>query len=93
MNLRSRPSGLGGMSTLNNVTNAVYEDDSRTRTSKTRTTATALKKKKSAFGWLKKAFSLDEDEKAAFEAKRAMQHSDRYYESDSPKFLDGRRIK
>jgi hypothetical protein len=56
-----------------------------------------LKKKKSAFGWLKKAFSLDEEERAAFEARRQQQmqqqmHSP-YMDDQSPRFLDGRRIR
>ncbi|KAK2597343.1 hypothetical protein QQS21_006040 [Conoideocrella luteorostrata] len=91
--LRNQPSALGGMSTLSNVTNAVYDDDKQNRMSGSRTAGGTLKKKKSAFGWFKKAFSLDEDEKAAFEARKAMQHNDRYYDPNSPKFLDGRRIR
>lgn len=93
MHLRNQPSALGGMSTLSNVTNAVYDDDTKTQASGARTTGATLRKKKSAFGWFKKAFSLDEDEKAAFEARKAMQHRDRYYDPNSPKFLDGRRIR
>jgi hypothetical protein len=81
------------MSTLSNVTNAYYDDDAKTEISGTRTTGPRLHKKKSAFGWFKKAFSMDEDEKAAFEARKAMQHRDRYYDPNSPKFLDGRRIR
>jgi hypothetical protein len=50
-----------------------------------------LKKKKSAFGWLKKAFSLDEEERAEFEARKNQQAHNPYYESRSPKYLDGRR--
>ncbi|GAB0136856.1 hypothetical protein EsDP_00005144 [Epichloe bromicola] len=93
VHLPNQPSALGETSTLSNVTNAVHDDDARTRTSASRTTAGTLKKKKSAFGWFKKAFTMDEDEKAAFEARKAMQHQDRYYNSNSPKFLDGRRIR
>lgn len=57
-----------------------------------------LKKKKSAFGWLKKAFSLDEEERAAFEARRlqAAQGGVDPYHRDlppAPKFLDGKRIR
>ncbi|ODA79505.1 hypothetical protein RJ55_05098 [Drechmeria coniospora] len=51
------------------------------------------KKKKGAFGWIKKAFSLDEDEKAAFEARKTMVQQDAYYEANTPKFLDGKRIR
>jgi hypothetical protein len=54
-----------------------------------------LRKKRSTFGWLKKAFSLDEDEKAAFAARKATRYEGphQYYEEASPKFLDGRRIR
>ena len=52
-----------------------------------------LKKKKSAFGWFKKAFSLDEEEKATFEARKTMQSNERYFDSRSPKFLDGKRLR
>ncbi|KAG6003038.1 hypothetical protein E4U21_002426 [Claviceps maximensis] len=94
MHLRNQSSAVGGMSTLSNVTNAVNDDDdAQTKVSVARTTAGTIKKKKSAFGWFKKAFTMDEDEKAAFEARRAMQHQDRYFEPNSPKFLDGRRIR
>jgi hypothetical protein len=53
----------------------------------------AVKKKRSAFGWLKKAFSLDEEERAAFEQKRNEEMANRYYEPKSPQFLDGKRIR
>ncbi|KAG5980829.1 hypothetical protein E4U55_003584 [Claviceps digitariae] len=97
MHLRNQSSAVGGMSTLSNVTNAAtaanVDDDAQTKVSATRTRTGTIKKKKSAFGWFKKAFTMDEDEKAAFEARRAMQHQDRYYEPNSPRFLDGRRIR
>ncbi|KAG5990210.1 hypothetical protein E4U54_004156 [Claviceps lovelessii] len=100
MHLRNQSSAAGGMSTLSHVTNVTSaanashdNDDARTKVSVTRTTTGTIKKKKSAFGWFKKAFTMDEDEKAAFEARRAMQHQDRYYEPNSPRFLDGRRIR
>lgn len=54
-----------------------------------------LKKKRSAFGWLKKAFSLDEEERAAFEQRRREQMGNDPYAGqaqNNPKFLDGRRI-
>jgi hypothetical protein len=51
------------------------------------------KKKSGAFGWLKKAFTMDEDEKAAFEARKTMQYQGDYYKDKSPKFLDGKRIR
>ncbi|KAG8411530.1 hypothetical protein J3458_015586 [Metarhizium acridum] len=93
LHLRSQPSAIGGMSTLSNVTNAVYDDDDRTQSSGSHTTGPRLRKKKSAFGWFKKAFSLDEEERAAFEARKAMQYRDRYHDPNSPKFIDGRRIR
>jgi hypothetical protein len=53
-----------------------------------------LKKKRSAFGWLKKAFSLTEEERAVFEAKRRASPPPIDYSMDrKPKFLDGRRIR
>lgn len=72
-----------GMSTLSNVTNATNGADSQ-RT---------LKKKRSAFGWLKKAFALDEEERAEFEYKKLQAQQMPYYDQRSPKFLDGRRIR
>ncbi|KAK0630076.1 hypothetical protein B0T17DRAFT_589682 [Bombardia bombarda] len=78
---RNTPSAMG-MSMLSNVTTMTNE------TGSTR----ALKKKRSAFGWLKKAFSLDEEERAAFEQKRREQTRNLYYDNKSPQFLDGRRI-
>lgn len=52
-----------------------------------------VRKKKSTFGWLKKAFTMDDDERAAFEARKAAQYSDTYYKDRDPKFLDGKRIR
>ncbi|KAH8173749.1 hypothetical protein LIA77_05168 [Sarocladium implicatum] len=91
--VRNQPSRLGGMSMLSNVTNA--QDDARTiATQRTaRGTERTLKKKKSAFGWLKKAFSMDDEERAAYEARKAMQVDPQYFDDRSPKFLDGRRIR
>ncbi|RGP63284.1 hypothetical protein FLONG3_9937 [Fusarium longipes] len=91
---RNQPSRMGGMSTLSSVTTAT-NDDAATVTSRATTQAGGkrLKKKKSAFGWLKKAFSLDEDEKAEYEARKAMQYQNQYYDGHSPKFLDGKRIR
>ena len=54
--------------------------------------AKSLKKKRSAFGWLKKAFALDEEERAAFEARRQMETKNLYYDGRSAQFLDGKRI-
>ncbi|KAK4105362.1 hypothetical protein N658DRAFT_503522 [Parathielavia hyrcaniae] len=54
----------------------------------------SVKKKRSAFGWLKKAFSLDEEERAAFEQKRKEQVANNpYYQGKSQEFLDGKRIR
>lgn len=58
----------------------------------TNATGKTLKKKRSAFGWLKKAFSLDEEERAAFEQKKREQAANPYYDGRSPQFLDGKRI-
>jgi hypothetical protein len=53
-----------------------------------------IKKKRSAFGWLKKAFSLTDEEKAIFEAKRRAPPPPVDYGMDRrPKFLDGKRIR
>ncbi|KAI0383505.1 hypothetical protein F5Y04DRAFT_26987 [Hypomontagnella monticulosa] len=76
--MRNQPSAMG-MSMLSNVT--TLNPESKT-----------LKKKRSAFGWLKKAFSLDDDERAEFEARRTQQAHNPYYEGRSPKFLDGKRV-
>lgn len=81
---RNVPSQMG-MSMLSNVTTMTHDT---TITSRTGT----VKKKRSAFGWLKKAFSLDEEERAAFEARRRQQHVDQYHERGSPRYLDGKRL-
>ncbi|KAI9744390.1 MAG: hypothetical protein M1818_001919 [Claussenomyces sp. TS43310] len=53
-----------------------------------------VKKKRSGFGWLKKAFSLSEEEKAAFEEKRRAQMPPQdYYRQERPIFLDGKRLR
>jgi hypothetical protein len=63
-------------------------------TTMTNQTGKSVKKKRSAFGWLKKAFSLDEEERAAFEQrKREQVTSNPYYEARSQEFLDGKRIR
>ncbi|KAI1160727.1 hypothetical protein F5B18DRAFT_663650 [Nemania serpens] len=69
-----------GMSMLSNVTNAEGQDGKK------------VKKKKSAFGWLKKAFTLDDDEREEFQARKQQQTLNPYYEARSPKFLDGKRL-
>jgi hypothetical protein len=78
---RNAPSRMG-MSMMSNVTTATNE------------TGQTLKKKRSAFGWLKKAFSLDDEERAAFEQRRRDQAPPNpYHEPRAPKFLDGKRIR
>lgn len=62
-------------------------------TTMTTQTGQTVKKKRSAFGWLKKAFSLDEDERAEFEQKKQQQTANKYYEARSPRFLDGKRVR
>jgi len=87
--VRNAPSRQGGASLLSNVTSATYETSAPAEPE----TGKRLKKKRSAFGWLKKAFSLSEDEKAAFEARKATPYVDNpYLEGRSSKFLDGRRV-
>lgn len=78
---RNIPSAMG-MSMLSNVTTMSQQSGN----------SQALKKKRSAFGWLKKAFSLDEEERMAFEQKKSEQARNLYYDERSPKFLDGRRV-
>ncbi|KAL2270059.1 hypothetical protein VTJ83DRAFT_2243 [Remersonia thermophila] len=53
----------------------------------------AVKKKRSAFGWLKKAFALDEEERMAFEQRRQQQIENLYLQPKSQEFLDGKRIR
>jgi hypothetical protein len=65
-----------------------------TDTSMTGQTGKSVKKKRSAFGWLKKAFALDDEERAAFEQRKREQiPSNPYYEPKSQQFLDGKRIR
>ncbi|EEY17672.1 conserved hypothetical protein [Verticillium alfalfae VaMs.102] len=56
-------------------------------------TTQKLKKKRSAFGWLKKAFSLDEEERMAYEARKQQTLQNPYYDARSPKYLDGKRVR
>jgi hypothetical protein len=79
---RNAPSQMG-MSMLSNVTTMTQDSSGANRT---------VKKKRSAFGWLKKAFSLDDEERAAFEEKRRQQPVNHYYDGRSPQFLDGKRM-
>ncbi|KAI0126428.1 hypothetical protein BJ170DRAFT_596026 [Xylariales sp. AK1849] len=74
---RNQPSAMG-MSMLSTVT--TMNPGNKT-----------LKKKRSTFGWLKKAFSLSDEERAAFEARKQQQTLNLYHDSRSPKFLDGKR--
>ncbi|KAH7027419.1 uncharacterized protein B0I36DRAFT_364622 [Microdochium trichocladiopsis] len=78
---RNQPSRMG-MSMLSNVT------------THTQQTEKVVKKKRSAFGWLKKAFALDESERAEFEARKNQQfdHDQYQQEQRSRKFLDGKRL-
>ena len=82
---RNQPSRMG-MSTLSNVTTMHHEGRSGTDGGK------KMKKKRSAFGWLRKAFTLDDEERAEFEARRNQQMHNPYYDNRSPKYLDGKRI-
>ncbi|RDA93218.1 hypothetical protein CP533_6496 [Ophiocordyceps camponoti-saundersi (nom. inval.)] len=93
--LRKQPSQPGSTSTTtSNPTPAMEEARSAAAPSATaRTDHQPLKKKKSAFGWFKKAFSLDDEERAQFQARRTMAQTDRYFDTTSPRFLDGRRIR
>lgn len=84
---------------LSNVTMATYDDGATVVSgTTTRPGGKRVKKKKSTFGWLKKAFSRDEDEKAEYQARKAMQYQAQsyqasYYDGKSPKFLDGKRVR
>ncbi|KAL2166292.1 hypothetical protein VTG60DRAFT_2976 [Thermothelomyces hinnuleus] len=63
-------------------------------TAMTNQTGKTVKKKRSAFGWLKKAFALDEEERAMFEQRKREQIVDNpYYAPRSQEFLDGKRIR
>ncbi|TGO36569.1 hypothetical protein BHYA_0121g00300 [Botrytis hyacinthi] len=83
------PSGLSrsmapsrmGMSVMSDTTTVTMEDGKK------------VKKKRSAFGWLKKAFSLSEEERAEYEERKRRQDPDPYYEQRPPRqFLDGKRL-
>ncbi|KAH8899454.1 hypothetical protein GQ53DRAFT_634662 [Thozetella sp. PMI_491] len=78
---RNIPSAMG-MSMLSNVT-TMTQDTAGGKT---------LKKKRSAFGWLKKAFALDDEERVAFEQRKMEQSPNLYYDGKSREFLDGRRV-
>lgn len=73
-----------GMSMLSNMT-TVTENGKK------------VKKKRSAFGWLKKAFTLSEEEKAAFEERReeAEREKEREWRArgEQRRWVDGRRVR
>ena len=54
-----------------------------------------VKKKRSAFGWLKKAFALSEEEKAAFEEKRRRTDWEERRPQEQPRqrWIDGKRVR
>lgn len=60
-----------------------------------------VKKKRSAFGWLKKAFALSEEEKMEFEAKRRREAGgngyggveDEYQKRPVQRWVDGKRVR
>mgnify|MGYP005988529029 CR=1 FL=1 len=98
--IRNKPSQILGVTTVNGVTHAVYDTPGQSPHAESPGIVAGsgpgqLKKKKSAFGWFKKAFTMDEDERAAFEQRRSSQapSKDQYYENSSPRFLDGKRIR
>jgi hypothetical protein len=78
--LRNQPSAMG-MSMLSTVSTINPDTGKRT-----------LKKKRSAFGWLKKAFTLDDDERAEFDQRKLQEERNLYYEQRSRQFLDGKRL-
>ena len=80
-NRRGAPSAMG-MSMMSEMT-TVTENGKK------------VKKKRSAFGWLKKAFSLSEEEKLAFEERRRRtdwEEQQRYYERPRQRWVDGKRV-
>ncbi|KAI6782262.1 uncharacterized protein J7T54_008348 [Emericellopsis cladophorae] len=85
--LRGQPSRLGSIAPTSAGDQTTRQGTPSVQTGRT------VKKKKSAFGWFKKAFTMDDDEKAAFEARRQMDAPDNYYKDKSPKFLDGKRLR
>lgn len=97
--VRNQPSRLGGASTLSKVTTLTYGSEAGSGAEGcgggggAQEGQKGLKKKKSAFGWLKKAFTLDEEERAAFEARKGLSERNLYYEERSRAFLDGKRVK
>lgn len=97
--LRGQPSRLGSMATLDSIAAAENPDNRTVRQGAPSVGGSrsvggkTLKKKKSAFGWFKKAFTMDDEERAAFEARKNTYQADNYYKDKSPKFLDGKRMR
>ena len=89
----NQPAQFGGMATHNTIASSANENRTIRPNAPSIASRQTLKKKKSAFGWFKKAFTMDDDERAAFEARKNIQQPDNYYKDTSPKFLDGRRIR
>ena len=82
-NRRNAPSAMG-MSVMTDVT--VIDANGEKK---------KVKKKRSAFGWLKKAFSLSEEERAAFEERRRLAEVEakQYYEgAEERRWVDGKRV-
>jgi hypothetical protein len=78
------PSNLRSQSSLSKMSQMTTATENGTR----------VKKKKSGLGWLKKAFSLSEEERKIFEEKRRGGPQPRDYAVDrKPQFLDGKRIR
>ncbi|PQK09881.1 hypothetical protein BB8028_0002g02050 [Beauveria bassiana] len=90
-----KPTPLGSMTSMNNMsTTRPPMDRFNTSSGASHNTERQLKKKKSAFGWFKKAFTMDEEERAAFESRKAGRPPPpNYYDPNTPRFLDGRRIR
>jgi hypothetical protein len=74
-----------GMSVMSDVTVGVDEHGKK------------IKKKRSAFGWLKKAFSLSEEEKREFEERRKRTERDNWVKEGErvggPRWVDGKRVR
>ncbi|KAG4412017.1 hypothetical protein IFR04_014834 [Cadophora malorum] len=85
-NRRGAPSTMG-MSVMSDMTMMTEVDGNGERKK--------VKKKRSAFGWLKKAFSLSEEEKAAFDEKRRGLEGERreYYQGQRQRWVDGKRVR